>query len=89
MGVIIPKGGSLKELGLGLPKRRAITLLPRRIESNTQLEDYWDFGCILKFEEITPYQFEEMRILTLRGETMRNPKIRQQLIKSRDINGSN
>ncbi|NPA61071.1 MAG: hypothetical protein GXO06_02150 [Epsilonproteobacteria bacterium] len=33
--------------------------------------------------------FEEMRILTLRGETMRNPKIRQQLIKSRDINGSN
>ncbi len=33
--------------------------------------------------------FEEMRILTLRGETMRNPKIRQQLLKSRDSNGSN
>ena len=33
--------------------------------------------------------FEEMRILTLRGETMRNPKIRQQLLKQKDNNGSN
>jgi len=49
----------------------------------------YGFGAYKNRKDNT-ISFEEMRILTLRGETMRNPKIRQQLLKlKKDENGSN
>jgi len=48
----------------------------------------YGFGAY-KTKKPNTITFEEMRLLTLRGETMRNPKIRQKLLKSKENNGSN